>query len=1122
MKIYNSDESLFLELMIDDSSYRYRAINGDDSVTLNFSSAVHIELPVGCYIEYQGRRYFLTCPEKIKMEHSRHFEYTALFESEQAKAGQWKFINPVDKQIKFSYTSTPREHLQLFVDNMNLRDGGWSVGSCIDEDEKTIDYNNHYCRDALRMIAEAFNTEFEFDGKTVSLGKVEYNRSNPLPLSYGKGNGFKSGVTRMGEDNAQIVEILYVQGGERNIDFSKYGNGTLLLPKGKSIRYDGAKFEDENGFDESLSRRYKSDDKGYYIFRDDKPFSTRAEDSLDCTNVYPMRVGTVTDVEVKDMQNNLYDFFDDTVPDDLDYKQYIIAGERMTVVFQSGILSGKEFGVRYVHQERRFEIVPEEFDGLKMPNDDFHPEVGDKYAVFHCALPTAYVQDDATKSGASWEMMRKAVRYFYEREQPHFVFSGELDGLWAKRDWENIGGRIRLGGYVSFSDERFQQTPILIRITGIKDYVNDPHSPIIELSNTPVGGGLSSTLARLEAQEVRLNTLRKSLHRVARRGYGDAVETMTAIMDGKLKDFQPEAINPIAIKTMQLLVGSPSLQFRFVDGTTHPRTVMPLINYDKEAKTLSVERSTLQHMTLDITDIGRHEDDEYHFWLLPSYRSAVLDDDNALYYLYARVSRTTKDGVFLLSNTSYDFEGDDYYYLLVGILNASREGDRSFVSLYGFTEVLPGQITTGRINSADGSTYFDLDDNTIAGNIRFIGSDGQLHDIADLSEEDYIKKAIHDGTTTIAGGLILTNIMALKDSDGNVRAYLDGDPSHTTAFKAGVSNAFTHSETSGVLITHDGNAKFGDVYIDANGRVRFQQQGSTTPYLSINGDIPTLNDLKSHDGAFREAFRYRYHWITEPNHGTTTIRQENDIAFFYAEGTTLSLDLDYYYHAVFDGSDTENKPGFDLYLIDTADNHTIANLGHATAQEGTHQAHIIGSYHELTPGRKYALRVRCQTPPRWQLAFYCKAFGEPLINADEQSVCIGTQGLYAFYSSDRMLYASRHGSTFFTLRGKVDMPGVLFALQVDITGGGIYSSYNADDVRVSPAEQRTRNAYDIVIRSPRIGEGTFFSLSSLWEGHQFYVAGRDEGMVTIRGVNERGANFFGGGASFHLIAVGNN
>ena len=45
-------------------------------------------------------------------------------------------------------------------------------------------------------------------------------------------------------------------------------------------------------------------------------------------------------------------------------------GETMTVIFQTGMLTGKEFEVKYIHEAkdkkeaRRFEIVPQEIDGI--------------------------------------------------------------------------------------------------------------------------------------------------------------------------------------------------------------------------------------------------------------------------------------------------------------------------------------------------------------------------------------------------------------------------------------------------------------------------------------------------------------------------------------------------------------------------------------------------------------------------------------------------------------------------------------------------------------------------------------------------------------------------------------
>ena len=221
MKIFYNDTEI-LDIQVDDNSYRYRAIKGEHALTLHFSLAEHIEIPVGAYCVYENETYTLEKPESLKMQHTRKFEYTVVFDSPQAKAGKWKFRNPVDRRLKFSLTATPREHLQMFVDNMNQRDSGWTIGRCIDGPEKVISYNHAYCIDALAQMADENETEYEFVGKQVSLWKIEYNRDNPLPLSYGKGNGFKPGIGRSNYEDSTPIEILYVQGGAQNIDASQY------------------------------------------------------------------------------------------------------------------------------------------------------------------------------------------------------------------------------------------------------------------------------------------------------------------------------------------------------------------------------------------------------------------------------------------------------------------------------------------------------------------------------------------------------------------------------------------------------------------------------------------------------------------------------------------------------------------------------------------------------------------------------------------------------------------------------------------------------------------------------------------------------------------------------------
>lgn len=749
MKIYHNDTEI-LDIKVDDNSYRYRAIKGDHNLTLYFSLAEHVEIPVGAQCIYQNETYTLEKPESLKMQHSRKFEYTVIFDSPQAKAGKWKFRNPVDRRLKFSLTATPREHLQMFVDNMNQRDNGWTIGRCIEGPEKVISYNHAYCIDALTQMADECETEYEFVGKQVSLWKVEYNRDNPLPLSYGKGNGFKPGIGRSNYEDSTPIEILYVQGGAQNLDTSRYGSPELLLPKNQTIRFDGVHFEGEDEFDASKARTYTTDPDGFSIRRADKPLSSQAEDSLDCSEIYPKRIGTISGVVVVDAAKHFYDIVDKDIPSSLNFGDCLIEGETMTIIPQTGMLAGKEFEVKYVHDAkggkdaRRFEIVPQEIDGMTMPNEDFVPKVGDTYAVFHCMLPEAYIYDDATKTGASWDMFREGVKYLYDNEEQKFTFTGELDGTWAKRDWNNIGGRIRLGGFVQFTDERFQPDGVLVRIIGIKDYINDPHSPEIELSNSTVGRSVSSDLRKIESNEVVVEDKHREALQFTKRRYRDSRETLEMLKDAMFENFT-ESISPLTVQAMMMLIGDESLQFRFVDSMTNPKTVAHSLTYDAVTKVLSVPTGIIQHFTLGIDTISAsHAVSEYKFWELPPFETPPLTEDGQRYYVYAKVSTADQTGVFYISDRAIGMESvDGFYHLLMGLLNSEYDGDRSFVSLYGFTEILPGRVTTDKIVSTDGKTYFDLSRGEIGGNIVLTASEdyneikSDLDTIKSQSDKEY-------------------------------------------------------------------------------------------------------------------------------------------------------------------------------------------------------------------------------------------------------------------------------------------------------------------------------------------------------------------------------------------------
>lgn len=730
MIIYSPSGEVILNIPVDDNSYRYRTIRQGDKVYLYFSLTEHVEIPVYSYIEYQGMRYTLWRPEDLTKHGTRNLEYSVTFSGdwELLNRTKYKHLSAMPHKLKFELTGKPRFFLQLLVDNLNERDSGWTVGTCIEATEKTLAFSHEFCLEVLNRFADEWETEFEFAGKVINFGKVEYYKGDPFPLSYGRGNGFKTGVVRKNQGDKSPVSILYVQGGEKNIDPTIYGSDTLLLPKSQELEYEG--------------RRYRTDEDGMYITRADRKLPNQNEDSYDASHIYPSRVGTVSEVVTVDASKNLYDFKDGSIPESLDYSVCRIAGEKATVIFQSGVMTGEEFDLEqtdkvltgYVHAERRFKLVPAEKTGGVIPNENRKPAEGDTYAVFNISLPEAYVCDNETKSGASWEMFREAVRYLYEHEEETFTFSGELDGIWAKSRWLEIGGRMRPGSYILFSDPQFQPDGVSIRITGVKDYINKPHSPEVELSNTPVAGFVSSELGKIDSNEVKDEGRYEGAMHYTKRRWRDAIEAQEMLE--KAFDDYSKGIDPIWVRTMSLLVGDESLQFRFVDSKTSPHTVDPDFIYDTDTEVFSAPKSILQHMTLGISDIkGEHNASEYKYWDLPAYTSPALGEFGGL-YLYAKCSKSGSNGQFLLSETPHAMEEGSYYYFLVGLLGSQFDGTRSFVTVYGFTEILPGRITVDRIVSTDGKCYFNLGIGEIGGLIRFAsGTTGydNIKDKPDLS-----------------------------------------------------------------------------------------------------------------------------------------------------------------------------------------------------------------------------------------------------------------------------------------------------------------------------------------------------------------------------------------------------
>ena len=776
---------------ISSESYHEAKVGAVSTLVVETTSDKAIAFPLGTYCTWRGEKFALYTPAEVVKVSEREYRYTLTLsgEGQQLALSKFKFIvaNPEDVRLSFTLTGKPRFFLEQILRSLPA---GFSIGACLEAEAQAISFKHEDCLSALSRVAEAFKTEWHITGKTLNLGKVVGNKAGAVTLSYGKGKGLLSGLTASNDSEKSPVGKLFIQGTERNIDPTKYGAKSLHLPKGRTLAYEG--------------RTYVVSADGQSLSVSGLSTDGRKEDSFDGTNIYPQRVGVVSSVVVT--PNGNYDIVDKDNP--VDYSQYRIAGEKATITFQTGRLAGRTFDIaqdkdvlKYDHATKRFQLVSVEEDGMKLPEPKvFYPAVGDKYAVFGVRLPDEYI----TK--AETELLNASVRYFHEALQPKVTYKAELDGLYAQKNWGALAPKLAIGAYVRLVDTSLDIDDH-VRITAIRTKLSQQYKPQITLSNEVQAPSLAVSLGTLEAEGVQQKEEVQAVRREVARSYQQAMSLADGIADEVRASFG-DSISPVTARTMQLMVGDKSLQFVFVASPTATGAVTHNVRWDESRGILHADRGYLRHMTLGINTLSaEHKPSEYKTWTLPAYDYAVRTDQKTI-HLYAKVELNGANGVFFASDTAKAMEAEaGYYYLYLGML--SQAPNRAFTTLYGYTEVLPSQIRTERIASADGSTSINLNTGEIVSDkISFRHPDGETKPYP----SDYLHKAIHEGTTEIQGGVVLSTLVGAKDTSGKIRSYISGKAG-APALAAGVTGLEEGNEAYQTAIHHDGSADFGYFHI---------------------------------------------------------------------------------------------------------------------------------------------------------------------------------------------------------------------------------------------------------------------------------------------------------------------
>jgi len=464
-------------------------------------------------IDTHSGTFYLTEHPKITKISQNNYTCEMFFKMEEYKLSFYKYKD-LDGRLTFSLTSRIDDFLFLIKTVMNAKDTNWDyIIDYVAEYatiEKTISFDGNTCREALKMICEAFNVEFVIVGKQIEIyNRIEYFKDYPLDVHYGEMRGLLSEIV-VDSAKTQMIEILYAHGGTRNIDPSKNNNiNYLLLPKSQTIYYNGNDFlypgySGSTQFPEPIPdgyRMYITDSNGLFITRDDLKILSGYEDVFVSEDVYPKRIGDVTNVipHSQHLTNNIYYFEDNTIPPSLDYSSpnIRIIGEKMTVKFESGNLAGLEFELPqssttvtgYIHSKRQFQPDPLNKDGQTYPNQTACINIGDKYAVFGMSMPPQYICDNKTRTGASWDLYREAVQYLYDKENGEVIVQIKIDPVYAKIGWKNVAplsvvDYIKIGAYFVLKDKEIVGEELKVRVLGIKQNLFYKEKIELILSNT--------------------------------------------------------------------------------------------------------------------------------------------------------------------------------------------------------------------------------------------------------------------------------------------------------------------------------------------------------------------------------------------------------------------------------------------------------------------------------------------------------------------------------------------------------------------------------------------------------------------------------------------------------------
>lgn len=483
------------------------SLGKEDYITLPFNVLTPINFKMGDYVDLSGildeslGGKFAKIYEVVDLPTPTYDQSTGGYNYElRLDAYYWKWKNKKFKYMpevagqEASWNLTASLDMQLGVFLRNLQalgykyrgnDFDFSIDSSVENSAKLMSYENTNLLDALTNMAETWNCEWWVEDNIIRFGRCENGDAVRIEL------GVEAQEMPRSESQGTYATRVYAFGSTRNIpsnyrpvDETVVVNGIvqkrLMLPEGTPY-IDAYRYKD--------GKRVYIGEEGYDIGTE-MPQEEAIEDIIFLDEVYPRTecvVGTVgsytstiEDEETQETVTQTFYYVTDTSGLVFD-ESYIIDGEELRLVFQSGLLNGMDFGVTFhkagtslgsvTLESDVYEIVANDNYGRTLPDETLKPTTGDKFILY--GWDSTKITDLGLVSNAEQELRDKTVDCVKKMMVDDGTYNTTLASSWVKENM--ISRTFDIGQRIELVNKSFFETSRISRVIGLEIKLDLPY-----------------------------------------------------------------------------------------------------------------------------------------------------------------------------------------------------------------------------------------------------------------------------------------------------------------------------------------------------------------------------------------------------------------------------------------------------------------------------------------------------------------------------------------------------------------------------------------------------------------------------------------------------------------------